>query len=286
MQTSFQLKRRRTFFDILAVSVITLILATVLVSCYHGLIYFVAFALPKVFTLFLPAITLGLGVRVISLRHPVHALLCLIVIFFNTVLLYLAAEAEFLALVFLIVYVGAIAILFLFVIRLLNVKELTAAPQRKFTAKERLFSFTLVPLAISFRNFTSSNLGKLLLENNLLQAPQETSAVVALEQYVSWRFHDIRRFSQLLYTYYSYLFRLTALLLLTARLGAIVLATSAIDENKENSKAEVLPVLRNGKNVSSSNFATRPILKSSSLRAEVVTSKLTTTNSGDTTSLT
>lgn len=185
MKTSFQLKRQRTFFDLLAISTIVLILATVLISCYHGLIYLVAYALPKIFTLFLPAVTLGLGIRVISLRHPVHALLCLIVIFFNTVLLYLAAEAEFLALVFLIVYVGAIAILFLFVIRLLNVKELTSAPQRKFTAKERLLSFALLPLALSFRSFTSGSLGTLLLENNLLQAPQETSVVVALEQYVS-----------------------------------------------------------------------------------------------------
>lgn len=210
--------------------VITLCLfSVILTGLYHSLIYGIAYALPKLFALFIPTLTLSLGVGVICLVHPVHALLCLIAIFFNTVLLYLAAEAEFLALVFLIVYVGAIAILFLFVIRLLNVKELTSAPRRKVSAENRTLALIVAPLGLSFRYLISEKRGKFLVENQVAYYASRASEVSALETYVSWRFQDIRLFTELLYTYYSYLFRLVALLLLTARLGAIILATSAVD---------------------------------------------------------
>lgn len=76
--------------------------------------------------LFVPILACTLAVAVPLLRNPMHALLSLVGVFLSTVLFYLGAGSEFIGLVFLIVYVGAVAILFLFVIMLLNVKSLTS----------------------------------------------------------------------------------------------------------------------------------------------------------------
>ena len=59
---------------------------------------------------------------VISARNPVHSVLFLILVFCNAAGLLILLEAEFLALLFIVVYVGAIAVLFLFVVMMLNVK--------------------------------------------------------------------------------------------------------------------------------------------------------------------
>lgn len=187
MKFFFQLseKTQRFIRDILAITITLTILFVILRGFYHGLIYGIAYALPKFFALFVPTLTLRLGAGVICLIHPVHALLCLIAIFFNTVLLYLASEAEFLALVFLIVYVGAIAILFLFVIRLLNVKELTSAPRRKVSGQDRTLALALSPVALSFRYLVSEKRGKFLVENEIAHLAANDSEVTALEKYVA-----------------------------------------------------------------------------------------------------
>lgn len=67
------------------------------------------------------------AVLVICSKNPLHSIIFLIIVFCNIALLLLVQEIEFLALVFLIVYIGAIAVLFLFVIYMLNIKviELT-----------------------------------------------------------------------------------------------------------------------------------------------------------------
>jgi len=61
------------------------------------------------------------GLMVIAARNPVHAVLFLILAFFNVAGLFLLLGAEFLAVILLIVYVGAVAVLFLFVVMLLDV---------------------------------------------------------------------------------------------------------------------------------------------------------------------
>ena len=62
------------------------------------------------------------SIMVISARNPVHSVLFLILAFFNTAGLLILMEMEFLSLIFVVVYVGAIAVLFLFVVMMLNVK--------------------------------------------------------------------------------------------------------------------------------------------------------------------
>ncbi len=72
----------------------------------------------------LPTIIITLSVLVITLSNPVYALVCLILVFFSTALFLLSINVNFLALIYLIIYIGAIAILFLFVIMMFNLREL------------------------------------------------------------------------------------------------------------------------------------------------------------------
>src|SRR5437588_9687013 len=67
------------------------------------------------------AVLIGAALMVIASRNPVHSVLFLILTFFNAAALFILLGAEFLALIILIVYVGAVAVLFLFVVMMLDV---------------------------------------------------------------------------------------------------------------------------------------------------------------------
>ena len=62
------------------------------------------------------------GLIVITARNPIHSVLFMILVFVNVIFLLICLQAEFLALTFVIVYVGAVAVLFLFVVMMLNIK--------------------------------------------------------------------------------------------------------------------------------------------------------------------
>lgn len=214
----------------LALTIVALhLVGFALVGLHHSLVFLIARLLPFVLYVCLPAATLILTVGVTFSTHPVHALLCLIAVFFNTVVIYLLAGAEFLAFVFLIVYVGAIAILFLFVIRLLNVKDLTATRISKLDTIQKLSRGSAVPAGLLFSVIALRGLEQLNLSIALQLETKSTSLVTNLVNYLNFGFQDIAIFSTLLYTYYTALFLLVSLLLLTARLGAIILATAATD---------------------------------------------------------
>ena len=63
-----------------------------------------------------------LSLLVVILSNPIYALICLILVFFNSAVFLLSINVNFLAMIYLIIYIGAIAILFLFVVMLLNVR--------------------------------------------------------------------------------------------------------------------------------------------------------------------
>lgn len=183
----------------------------------------------SLFAVALPAFALVLAVAVALVRHPVHSLLCLITVFFIAVVLFVSAKSEFLALTFLIVYVGAIAILFLFVIMLLNVKELVSAPVSKFVLSQVAAFHFAVPSSAVLTSSIALAIGSFISKSDIVQFGTEPTSVSFLIDFVSYRFLDIHMFSEQLYTYYCCTFSLTALLLLTAMLGAIILASSASD---------------------------------------------------------
>ncbi|MDP6486303.1 MAG: NADH-quinone oxidoreductase subunit J, partial [Alphaproteobacteria bacterium] len=68
---------------------------------------------------------LAAGVMVVTARNPVHSVLFLILAFFNAAGLFLLLGAEFLAMILVVVYVGAVAVLFLFVVMMLNINFVT-----------------------------------------------------------------------------------------------------------------------------------------------------------------
>ena len=69
----------------------------------------------------LAAVTVASGVMVVSARNPVHSVLFLILAFFNSAGLFVLIGAEFLAMILVVVYVGAVAVLFMFVVMMLDV---------------------------------------------------------------------------------------------------------------------------------------------------------------------
>jgi NADH-quinone oxidoreductase subunit J len=156
------------------------------------------------------AITLAAGVMVISARNPVHSVLFLILAFFNSAGLFVLMGAEFLAMILVVVYVGAVAVLFLFVVMMLDIN--------------------FVELRQGFLQYlpVGALIGLVLLVELLLvlgawvAAPEATTVaqvpILPLDQ-VS----NTRALGEVLYTKYVYLFQAAGLVLLVAMIGAIVL---------------------------------------------------------------
>lgn len=151
---------------------------------------------------------------VIMSKNPVHSVFFLVLVFFSATALLILLEVDYLAMVLLIVYVGAIAVLFLFVIMLLNLKVVEL--QENFYRYLPLSGF----LALIF----------LLEVFLLLQKEFNTLSFWSTGlDYVSWVniFFDfgtsLDKLSVLIYNYFFFLFILCGLLLFVAMIGAIVL---------------------------------------------------------------
>jgi NADH:ubiquinone oxidoreductase subunit 6 (subunit J) len=108
----------------LAVLTVYVLPRIISIISFHALLLLTA-KYSLVFDLVLPFLACILAICVPLLSNPMHALLSLVGVFLATILFYVKSGIEFIGLVTLIVYVGAVAILFLFVIMLLNVKSLT-----------------------------------------------------------------------------------------------------------------------------------------------------------------
>jgi NADH-quinone oxidoreductase subunit J len=152
--------------------------------------------------LVLAAVAVAGAVNVILQRHPIHSALSLIVVMVALAGLYLLQGAEFIAAVQIIVYGGAIMVLFVFVIMLLN------AGEEERQNLSRLARFVGVPLGVVF-----------LLEAAYWIARASSHMAQSSPQAVS-----TRELSTLLFRDYVFPFELTSFLILIAILGALVLA--------------------------------------------------------------
>lgn len=157
-------------------------------------------------------------------RNPMHALLSLLGVFFSTVLMYLTAGIVFVGLVFLIVYVGAVAVLFLFVIMLLNVKSLTSTDQLIQHASQIASIVGTAVLIQHLHAHVISALDRSLADGFLRDAMVESTTGEAVLFYVRFQAMDINALTGL-YTFHAILFLVTTGILLAALLGAIILAT-------------------------------------------------------------
>jgi len=152
--------------------------------------------------LVLAAVTVAGAVSLILQRHPIHSALSLIVVMVALAGLYLLQGAEFVAAVQIIVYAGAIMVLFIFVIMLLN------AGEEERTNVSRLARFVGVPLGLVFLAEVAYWIGR--ATSRLGSAPPEAVST--------------RDLSTLLFREYVFPFELTSFLILIALLGALVLA--------------------------------------------------------------
>ena len=151
-------------------------------------------------------LTIASAVAVIFSRNPVHSVLFLILAFFNAAGLMLLAGAEFIALLLVIVYVGAVAVLFLFVVMMLNIDFATL---RSGFTKNLPFGIIIafVLLAEMVLAVTAWKGGPHL--SGAVPPPARVPNIVAM--------------GELLYTRYLFPFEIAGLVLLVAMVGAIVL---------------------------------------------------------------
>jgi len=164
------------------------------------------------------------AIMVIAARNPVVSVLFLILAFFNAAGLFLLSGAEFLAMILLIVYVGAVAVLFLFVVMMLDV-DFAALKQGMLAYAPLGGLIGLVALIELIFAFVSSPLPagavKAALPIPDLAQRSNTQAI-----------------GDVLYTQYALYFELAGLILLTAMIGAIVLALHHRAGVKHQSAAE------------------------------------------------
>jgi NADH-quinone oxidoreductase subunit J len=143
------------------------------------------------------------GLMVVSSRNPVHSVLFLILAFFNAAGLFILLNAEFLAMLLVVVYVGAVAVLFLFVVMMLdiNYSELREGFQKYRSLGLLIGAVLLVELFATFFEYSG----------NVKSLPSPGAV------------HNTKALGQVIYTDYIYLFQLAGLIFLVAMIGAIAL---------------------------------------------------------------
>ena len=160
---------------------------------------------------------------VVISRNPVHSVLFLILAFFNAAGLFVLLGAEFVAMILVIVYVGAVAVLFLFVVMMLdiNFRELRSGMNR------------LLPFGIFLGLVLGIELIFLLFGNWVGPSPAAAAAPALPVT-------NTRALGQLLYTHYLYVFQAAGLILLVAMVGAIVLTLrQRVGVRKQDVSAQV-----------------------------------------------
>ncbi|MGC9268857.1 NADH-quinone oxidoreductase subunit J [Acidiphilium sp.] len=169
-------------------------------------------------------ILLAASCMVITARNPVHSVLFLILAFINAAALFVLAGAEFLAMVLVIVYVGAVAVLFLFVVMMLDVD---------FAALREGFQ-RYAPLGLTIGFILMIEIG--LMAVNWTIAP---AAHLATMVPIPAGLPNTNALGDLIYTRYMFPFELVALLLLVAMIGAIVLThTDRRGARRQNIRAQ------------------------------------------------
>jgi NADH-quinone oxidoreductase subunit J len=171
------------------------------------------------------AILLLAALRVITARNPVHSAMFLVLSFFTAAGIWLLLRAEFLAIALVLVYVGAVMVLFLFVVMMLdiNIERLRAGFWRN------------LPLALVVG-------GILVTEMVLLLARQVFEAAPVAEPGPGYS--NTRELGLLVYTHYAYAFEVSAVILLVAIIAAISLTLRRRKDSRYQDPAEQVNVRR------------------------------------------
>ncbi len=152
------------------------------------------------------------AVMIVTRKHIVHAVLYMLLLFFHIAGLYVLLEAEFIAAVQLIVYAGAILVLYLFVIMLVNIKQLK-------TLREQLFGH--LPFALVSAGALCIGIVGILLQATVLKEPVSDAQAMIQGS-------NPEVLGQILYTQYLFPFEVASLILLVALVGAVFIASRKI----------------------------------------------------------
>ena len=155
-------------------------------------------------------VTIGAAIMVISVRNPVHSVLFLILSFFNAAGLFVLLGAEFLAMILIVVYVGAVAVLFLFVVMMLDINLVRI--------REGFLHY--LPIGGVIGLILLVEIGVVIGGWNL---SPEMAAPAATPIPSLATASNTEAIGVVLYTDYAYLFQAAGLVLLVAMIGSIVL---------------------------------------------------------------
>ncbi|MDA8241658.1 MAG: NADH-quinone oxidoreductase subunit J [Nitrospiraceae bacterium] len=163
--------------------------------------------LPKLFFGYFAAVITVLSILVVTRRNPVHSVMWMLLLFFNLASMYLFLDAEFIAAIQVIVYAGAILVLFLFVVLLLNLREELKANRfiGSWPAGLIVAAAIMVSMVFAINSFVPGPMGTYSID----YIQKETYTKVL---------------GEVLYTEYLFPFEIASLILLIAIIGAIVLA--------------------------------------------------------------
>ncbi len=171
-------------------------------------------------------LTVGSAMAVVSVKNTIYSALFLVLCFFNTAVLWLLIEAEFLAITLVLVYVGAVMVLFLFVVMMLDVKQAKASQLKQSYTKAALLiaAAMLVELMMLFAYKLSGQIPS----NELIRQDADYSNVseIGLE----------------LFTKYVYPFEIAAVILLVAIVAAIMLTMRKRPGNKQMDSAKQINI--------------------------------------------
>lgn len=168
--------------------------------------------LPKIFFGYFAVVMIALSVLIITRRNPVHSVLFMLALFFHIAGLYLFLNAEFLSAIQIILYAGAILVLFLFVIMMLNLKEELAS--------ERFIGEWPISLALGFSILMFIGFGI----SKFVQGPSGKYTIEKIKEET-----HTKTLGKLLYTDYLFPFEIVSIVLLIAIVGALVLAKKRQD---------------------------------------------------------
>jgi NADH-quinone oxidoreductase subunit J len=169
------------------------------------------------------AIMVASAFMVITARNPVHAVLFLILAFFNAAGLFVLMGAEFLAMILVVVYVGAVAVLFLFVVMMLDVDF----------AELRAGFIRYAPLGALVGAIVGLELIMVVLTKVIQPGALSAAAAAPIPSGIT----NTEALGRVLYTKYAYYFEGAGLILLVAMIGAIVLTL----RHKEGVKRQSIP---------------------------------------------
>jgi NADH-quinone oxidoreductase subunit J len=165
-----------------------------------------------IFFYFFSIITVGSALMVIASKNTVHAVFFLILDFISVGCLFIMIGAEFLGMIMLIVYVGAVAVLFLFVVMMLNVAEQKQSWFRGLKKSTHIPVGLIVSIIILLEVLVV--IGGWKYKSNFIS----TESIV-----VDSNFSNTHQLGSVLYTDYIYLFQIAGIILLLSMIGAIVL---------------------------------------------------------------